>query len=348
MKLFNPAQLEKIKEVAEKSRAAFEPPSKSSKTKTINQDLERISKEVEEYFKDSPAILITTPEELHEYISDMLVCGIGGVDCETTGLDRIHDHIVGFSLYCENRPECYIPNKHLVPLFDQPYANQLTYEETHDELMRLVNSDVKLVFANADFDLAMIHKDFDIDLSDRFFYDVILAWRCMKEDEKDNRLKILYNKYVLKGKGDPKTFSDLFPVSMFPYCKPNVAKLYAANDPKITVDLMRWQLPYCDKSNNKCKKAGLESIADLIWNLEMPLVKVCHKLHYVGIYLDKTVASVIKSRYRSKYEIQMKKLQAMVQTSIDKSGYIPSSSETPPFRSGSEFNPDSVPQVKHL
>lgn len=348
MKLFNPAQIEKIKQVAEKSRAAFEPPSKSVKSKTINQDLERISKEVIEYFKDSPAILITTKEDLHQYITDMIEVGIAGVDCETTGLDRIRDHIVGFSLYCETRPECYIPNKHLVPLFDQPYADQLTYEEVHDELVRLLDSDIKLVYANADFDLAMMHKDYGVDLSPRFYYDVILGWRCMKENEPDNRLKILYNKYPLKGKGDPKTFSDLFPVSLFPYCKPEVAKLYAANDPKLNIKLMNWQLPYCDKTNIKCQRNGLEAISDLIWNLEMPLVSVCHHLHHTGIHIDKAVGNVIKDRYRNKYDIQIKKLHSLVQDAIDKSGYIPSFSENPPFRHGSEFNPDSVPQVKHL
>lgn len=348
MKLFSPAQIRKIKEVADKSKAAFEPPSKSSKTRTMNQDIERISKEVEEYFKDSPAILITTKEELHQYILDMIECGIGGVDCETTGLDRIHDHVVGFSLYCETRPECYIPNRHLIPLFDQPYANQLTYEEVHDELLYLLDSNVKLVYANADFDLAMMRGDFGVDLSPRFFYDVILAWRCMKENEPDNRLKILYNKYCLKGRGDPKTFSDLFPVAIFPYCKPNVAKLYAANDPKMNIELMRWQLPYCDKDDNKCKKNNLEAIADLIWNLEMPLVKVCHGLHHTGIHLDRQVAAVIRDRYRGKYEVQIKKLHSMVQEAIDKSGYIPSFSENPPFRQGDQFNPDSNPQVKHL
>lgn len=348
MKLFSPAQIRKIKEVADKSKAAFEPPSKSSKARTMNQDIERISKEVEEYFKDSPAILITTKEELHQYILDMIECGIGGVDCETTGLDRIHDHVVGFSLYCETRPECYIPNRHLIPLFDQPYANQLTYEEVHDELLYLLDSNVKLVYANADFDLAMMREDFGVDLSPRFFYDVILAWRCMKENEPDNRLKILYNKYCLKGRGDPKTFSDLFPVAIFPYCKPNVAKLYAANDSKLNIELMRWQLPYCDKDDNKCKKNNLEAIADLIWNLEMPLVKVCHGLHHTGIHLDRQVAAVIRDRYRGKYEVQIKKLHSMVQEAIDKSGYIPSFSENPPFRQGDQFNPDSNPQVKHL
>lgn len=348
MKLFSPAQIRKIKEVADKSKAAFEPPSKSSKARTMNQDIERISKEVEEYFKDSPAILITTKEELHQYILDMIECGIGGVDCETTGLDRIHDHVVGFSLYCETRPECYIPNRHLIPLFDQPYADQLTYEEVHDELLYLLDSNVKLVYANADFDLAMMRKDFGVDLSPRFFYDVILAWRCMKENEPDNRLKILYNKYCLKGRGDPKTFSDLFPVAIFPYCKPNVAKLYAANDSKLNIELMRWQLPYCDKDDNKCKKNNLEAIADLIWNLEMPLVKVCHGLHHTGIHLDRQVAAVIRDRYRGKYEVQIKKLHSMVQEAIDKSGYIPSFSENPPFRQGDQFNPDSNPQVKHL
>ena len=58
---------------------------------------------------------------------------------------------------------------------------------------------------------------------------------------------------MLKGKGDPKKFSDFFTAQLFPYCKPEVAKLYAANDAKITYELFKWQLPYVTKDHPKCK-----------------------------------------------------------------------------------------------
>lgn len=348
MKLFNTSQLDQIKKVADKSKEVLNPPKSSTNSRSINSKLLEISKNVVEYFKDSPAILITTQEQLHDYVDKILEFGYAGIDTETTGLDRIKDHIVGCSLYVPGMSECYIPNKHLIPIFEEPYKNQLTYEQVRLEFTRIVNSNVRLIFANADFDLSMIRKDYDVDFSSRCYYDVILAWRCLKENEKNNQLKVLYNKYVLKGKGDPKTFSDFFPVDLFPYCKPEIAKLYAANDAKISYELFLWQLPYTDKNNPKCKKAHLESIADLIWNVEFPLIRICHSMHRNGVYIDKQVAARIKARYDKKHEAELIKLQNMVQDIIDSSNYIPSFGSKVPFTVGSDFNPNSPDHVKHL
>ena len=348
MGLFTPAQMEQIKIAAEKSKAALKPPAPKKNINTMSADLDRISKEVEEYFKDSKAILISSKEELHSYVDECIKAGMIGIDCETTGLDVLHDTIVGFSLYAPGSNEAYIPCKHLIPIFDTPYKNQVSYEDCRVELLRLVKHNVKLIFGNADFDLSMFSKDIGVDLSPIFFYDVILGWRCLKENELDNRLKILYNKYVLKGKGDPKTFSDFFPVALFPYCKPAVAKLYAAYDAFITYDLAEWQFQYCIADSPKCKKKNLEAIANLIWKVEMPLVSVCQHLHHTGVHIDKQVANIIKSRYRKIYEVEIVKLRNMVQEAIDNSGFIPNFGQKVPFRSGSEFNPDSNPQMKHL
>lgn len=345
MSLFTPAQLDKINKSAEKSKQALEKPV-ATKTKSINAELNRISEEVIQYFKDSPAILITSKSQLHDYVSKCIEYGYAGIDTETTGLDRIKDTIVGVSLYAPGQPECYIPSKHLVPIFNQPYKDQLTYEEIGEELQLLVDAKTKMIFANADFDISMIYKDLKVDFADTCYYDVILAWRCLKEDELDNTLKSLYNKYVLKGKGDPKHFSDFFPVALFPFCKPEVAKLYAANDAKITFDLFLWQLPYLTKDNPKCKKANLEKIADLYWNIEVPMIKVCAMLHRRGVYVQKSTAQSLASRYHDKLVAAENKLAEMVQAEIDKSDY--STMINSPFKSGKQFGYNSSKDVKYL
>lgn len=345
MKLFSPAQIDMINKVAEKSKEVLNPP-KSVKTRSINQDLIDMSNKVLEYFKDAKSILITNVEQLHEYIDKVIEVGYAGIDTETTGLDRVKDTIVGSSLYYPGGIECYIPNKHLVPIFDEPYKNQLTYEQMQSEFQRLADSNVRLIFANADFDLSMIYKDYKVDLSDRCYYDTILAWRCMKENELDNSLKVLYNKYVLKGKGDPMKFSDFFSPALFPYCKPDVAKLYAANDAKITYELFEWQLPYITKDHPKCKRAKLESIADLIWSVEFPLMKVCQNMHRTGVYLDKQVSSVLVDRYKKKEAAELQVLAGMVEEIIEKSDY--SSSSKRPFNRGKDFNPKSPKHVQYL
>ena len=346
MGLFSSAQIDAINQVAAKSKE-LTAPVKSISRRNINSELNEMSQAVLDYFPDSPAILIESVEQLHDYVTKAIESGYSGIDTETTGLDRIKDTIVGASLYYPGGVECYIPMKHLVPIFDEPYKGQLSYEDVGMEFQRLADSNIKLIFANADFDLAMIYKDLKVDLNDRCYYDVILAWRCLKENEPNNQLKVLYNKYVMRGKGDPKKFSDFFTPQMFPYCKPEVAKLYAANDAKITYDLFKWQLPYVTKDHPKCKKAHLEKIADLLWNVELPLIPVCQNLHRLGMYVDKTTASTLISRYKALREYQMSKLSAMVDDELDKSTTI-SVLGKKPFTSGSTFNPNSPPHVKYL
>ncbi|MCM1226151.1 MAG: DNA polymerase [Clostridium sp.] len=345
MGLFNKMQLEKINAAAKKSQQLAEP-KKSVSRKTMNSELNQISESVKEYFKDSKAELITTEKQLHDYITQMIKAGIGGIDTETTGLDRQKDRIVGVCLYYPGGVEVYIPSKHIVPLFDEPYKNQLEYEKIGHELQRLVEAKTKLVFANADFDLSFIYKDLKVDLIDNCFYDVIIAWRCLKENERDNSLKGLYNKYPLKGKGDPMKFKDFFSPELFPYCKPDVAKLYAANDAKITYELFLWQLPYLRKDNPKCKKHKFEAIADLVWGVEFPMIGICQRMHRRGIYLEQSVADMLKRKYLPQCDEEHKKLRHMVQELMESPKH--SATAKPPFSSASEFNPNSVPHVKWL
>ena len=344
MSLFSAKQMEQINKVAVKSEEPLK--NKKATGRNVTAQIEEMSAAVLEYFKDSNSILITTQEDLHNYIDRCIEYGYAGIDTETTGLDRVNDYVVGASLYVPGMPDCYIPMKHRIPLFEQLYKDQLTYEQVKEEFERL--KDVRLIFANADFDLAMIYKDLKVDFNEACYYDVIIAWRCLKENEKDNRLKALYNKYVLRGKGDPKAFSDFFTPTLFPYCKPEIAKLYAANDAKITFELFQWQLPYITKTDPKCQKKHLEHIADLIWNVEFPLIPVCQNMHRNGMYLDNNTATMLKDRYNGMMEKERAKLAVLVQEVIDQNSYKVPSSKKKPFTTGAAFNPESPLQVKYL
>lgn len=346
MKLFSSSQIATINKVAESSKASKSNPKKVDKN--ITSELSRISQQVVEYFKDSEAILITTRDELHSYIDKVIEAGIFAYDTETTGLDRFRDHIVGSSLYYPGGVECYIPNKHLVPIFDQPYKNQLDYEDVKAEFDRLVSAKCKLVLFNADFDLAVTHIWYKVDFMPIFYFDCYVAWKCLKENELHNGLKELYNKYVLGGKGDPKKFTDFFKVSLFPYCKPQIAKLYAANDAKITFIFYEWLLPYVTKDNPKCKEHHLERIADLIWNIEFPMVKICQTLFRTGIYLDTDVSTALINRYHEEIADEEAKLAVMVQEIIDKNIYKVPTKAKKPFTTGKDFNCTSPLHVKYL
>lgn len=346
MGLFSQDQLDQINAVAAKSKEVLKPIKVSKSVTSTQHEIEESTKAVREYFSDSQAVLITSVKELHEYVLKAIDAGFCGIDTETTGLDRIHDTIVGASLYYPGGVECYIPCKHLVPIFETPYKDQLTYEEVGKELQLFVDAGTKMIFANADFDLAMIYKDLKVDLIPVCYYDVILAWRCLKEDEPKNGLKELYSKYVLRGKGDPKKFSDFFNPKLFPYCRPEDARLYAANDAKITYDLFKWQLPYVTKSHPKCQKHHLEKIADLVWNIEFPMIRVCASMHRVGVYFDMSVRNTLKARYDSKYQAENRILQNMVQDIMNDADAMTVSKS--PFKTGRDFNEGSPRQVTYL
>ena len=338
-------QMEQINAIAKRTQQVTEV-KKTQNARGLRNEISRISEKVIEHFKDSKAGLITTAEQLHEYISKMIEAGIGAIDTETTGLDRLKDTIVGASLYYPGGVEVYIPVKHIVPIFDTPYRDQLTYEQLSAELQRLVDADVKLVFANADFDLAMIFKDLHVDLIPVCFYDVITAWRCLKENEQDNSLKGLYTKYVLKGAIDRMKFSDFFTADLFPYCDPQVAKLYAAADARYTYDLFKWQLPYLQKDNPKCKKHHFEGIADLYWGVEVPMIGVCQQMHRSGVYLEQSVAGMLRKKYGDIYTAEQAKAREIVGQLLRSTEY--STSVRRPFADSDEFNPNSNPHVEWL
>lgn len=347
MGLFTKLQMEQINAAAKRSKELAEAQSKPKGSgKSINSQIASISEKVREHFKDSQAELISSIEQLHDYISNMITAGIGALDTETTGLDRVNDTIVGMSLYYPGGVEVYIPFTHIVPVFETPYPNQFTYEEVAVELQRLIDAKVRIIMANADFDIGMLFKDLHVDFLAVIWMDVILAWRCIKEDEKDNSLKGLVTKYLFKGQIDRMKFSDFFTAKLFPYCDPQVAKLYAAADAKYTYDLGMWMLPYLTKDSVKCKRNNFEAISDLVWGIEFPLISAMQLMHRRGIYLEPSAADMLKRKYHPILEGERTKIQEMVAELMNDPKYY--TSVRAPFRTAADFNANSPQHVQWL
>ena len=72
MGLFSQAQLSQINAAAEKSKQVFAQPKKSV-AKSVNSELNQISQSVQEYFKDSKAILISSEDQLADYVDHIIV-----------------------------------------------------------------------------------------------------------------------------------------------------------------------------------------------------------------------------------------------------------------------------------
>ena len=159
-------------------------------------------------------------------------------------------------------------------------------------------------------------------------------------------MKVLYNKYVLRGHGDPKKFSDFFTPEMFPYCNPEVARLYAANDAIITYLLYKWQLPLVTKGHPSCEKRNLSAIADLVWGVEMPVTKIAQRMHREGMFVDQSIADKLREKYHGVMDQEISKLRSMVAEAIVDPQYH--AKKPKPFATAEDFNPKSNPQVKWL
>lgn len=151
---------------------------------------------------------IRTYEELETYINQCIDNGICAIDTETTGLNPMLDDIVGFSLYTYNQPAVYIPINHIDYITNNKVSNQLTKEQVREQLQRLVDNDVKLIMFNAKFDIRVLRHQIGVYLT--AWWDGYLAQKLLNENETENGLKYLHNKYVLKGEKDAFSFSDLF------------------------------------------------------------------------------------------------------------------------------------------
>ena len=141
-------------------------------------------------------------------------------------------------------------------------------------------------------------------------------------------------------------FSDFFTHDMFPFCKPEVAALYAAHDAKITYELFMWQMQFLKKDNPQCKKRNLEAISDLIFGLEIPMIGVCQHLHRRGIYIEQTAAKQLQKKYTPLSDQAFEKLAEMVQEILDDPNY--STKTRQPFKDAKDFNPKSDIHVRWL
>lgn len=235
--------------------------------------------------------------ELIAYIDFCIKNGICALDTETTGLNPMLDDIVGFSLYTPGYPAVYIPINHIDYMTNAKVSNQLSKEFCKEQLQRLVDNNVKLIMFNAKFDIRVLRHQIGVYLE--AYWDGYLAQRLLNENEKENGLKALHNKYVLKGEKDAFAFSDLFEKMSFALVPINSGYIYAARDAEVTYELYKYQEQFLDKNNQKCIDKELTEVADVFRNIEMPLINVVADMEDNGVLLDLDYANQLSEYYNN-------------------------------------------------
>lgn len=245
-------------------------------------------------FKDS-YLVITEENDLIEYIDGAIKNGIISIDTETTGIDPLQDEIAGICIYTPNRQGAYIPINHVSYITNMPIPNQLSVDVIKPHFDRLIQSKIEIVMFNAKFDMRFMRSR--VGLKDIYCtWDCYLATRLLNENEPNNTLKKLHQKYVLNGKEDEFTFEEFFKGITFNLIPLKTAVLYAAHDPVITYELYEYQKQYLRPDNDR------EDMRNIYWvfkNIEMPCISVVADMEDNGILLDLTYNSVLSERYNN-------------------------------------------------
>lgn len=231
---------------------------------------------------------------LQTYIELCVENDIVAIDTETTGLDPITDTIVGFSLYTPGQKAVYVPLNHISYVTGIKADNQVSMEFASG-CFKLLSTVSKIIMFNAKFDIRVIKNQLGVELS--CYFDGYLAGKLLNENEESAGLKALHHKYVLNGEGDAWNFESLFKGIPFDKVPITTGYIYAARDAEITYELYEFQIPYLTKDNPLCVEQGLEKVADVFWNIEMPCMPVLAEIEDTGVAFDLEYANKLSEKY---------------------------------------------------
>ena len=243
-------------------------------------------------------IIVREEDVLHEYISRCIENGVISIDTETTGLDPLLDKLVGICIYTPCEKAVYIPVNHTSYVTGMKVENQLQVDILKREFQRVVDENIDVIMFNASFDIRFMMQ---AGVKLHCTWDCYLGSRCLNENEAKGSggLKPLHQKYVLNGEGDAFSFGDLFSGITFDLIPINTAYIYAAHDAIITYELYKYQLPFLTPDNIECTKRGLEGVAWVFHNIEMPCVDVIVEMENTGIQFDFDYNEELKEKYHA-------------------------------------------------
>ena len=243
--------------------------------------------------------VISDEQRLSEYIDHAISNGIIAIDTETTGLDPLVDIVVGVGVYTYDETWAYIPVEHISYVTGQRAKHQLESKLVGSILKRLEDAGTKIVMFNATFDIRMIKHSLGVRL--HCWWDCYLAARLLNDNEPSNALKKLYQKYILRGESNAFTYEEIFKGMSFQNIPIKTAYPYAAYDPKITMDYCDYQQKYLyyEPSETTDSRNGMNGVAWVFFNIEMPCIDAVVDLEDTGIEFDFEYNEKLKEKYHT-------------------------------------------------
>ena len=238
--------------------------------------------------------LVTTKERLDKFNEKVVANGIVALDTETNGLDRIDGKVAGICLYTPYEKGIYIPVGHISYMTNMELQSNVPMEVVRELIQSWVDNNIRFVLHNAKFDMHILYWMVGVKIVP--YWDTLIGGYLLNENE-PHGLKALWQKYCTGESAEVGKFGELFNGIEFNKIPPDVGYMYAAFDPIMTYELYAFQYKYLDRDGDYCYKKGLERVADVFRNIEMPLIEVVFDMEAQGVDIDTNLAQQLKERY---------------------------------------------------
>ncbi len=260
--------------------------------------------------------LVTSEERLKQFDRKVVANGIVALDTETNGLDRIDGKIAGICLYTPYEKGIYIPVGHISYMTNMELQSNVSIEVVRELIQSWVHNNIRFVLHNAKFDMHILYWMIGVKIVP--YWDTLIGGYLLNENE-PHGLKALWQKYCTGESAEVGKFSELFNGIEFNKIPPDVGYMYAAFDPIMTYELYKFQREYLDRDGDYCYKKGLERVADVFRNIEMPLIEVVFDMEAQGVNIDTNLAQQLKERYTTYMDNALNEFNTQV-VELDKQG----------------------------
>lgn len=235
---------------------------------------------------------IRTPERLKEYMDHCKQSGEYVLDVETTGLNIYNDILVGICLYTPGETSAYVPFNH-TDLQNVRVADQMSEEQVRDIMIPyLQDQELRCINHNIKFDNKKLAWDWK-QVIVNIYWDTQIAGNVLNENE-PHKLKPMYNKYILHGKGSGEDYKDLFDGIPFNYVPIDIATVYGANDGFKTYALYKFQAQYLREDH---PREDFRKMYYVFREVEMPLIPLCTDMEMRGVEIREDFAKELSEDF---------------------------------------------------
>lgn len=235
---------------------------------------------------------IRTPERLKEYMEHCKQSEEYVLDVETTGLDIYNDILVGICLYTPGETSAYVPFNH-TDLQNVRVADQMSEEQVRDIMIPyLQDQELRCINHNIKFDNKKLAWDWK-QIIVNIYWDTQIAGNVLNENE-PHKLKPMYNKYILHGKGSGEDYKDLFDGIPFNYVPIDIATVYGANDGFKTYALYKFQAQYLREDH---PREDFRKMYYVFREVEMPLIPLCTDMEMRGVEIREDFAKELSEDF---------------------------------------------------